>query len=296
METHREHFRRLGKGIVLILIAWFLFSLVFFIAKITSDEASIPQIIFFRNIFAFLFCIPWMIKDFPNGLKTSRFGLVFARSISGLLGMAFIFLALTKISLVDATLLNNTSPLIIPFVIAIYLKKPIQHKLWPALIIGFVGIILILKPSGKNFFDWGNLYALLSAVMISISTLLVRLARTEPFHTVLFYYFFIGLVCTLPFSLYYWNPLSLQTYLLLFILSIFSFFGQLAFFKAFHYGKAAHLSSFSYSAVVFAAILEWLFWHQVPDFLATLGIICVCIGGIFVTLWSKPSESLPSPK
>jgi hypothetical protein len=86
---------------------------------------------FFQNFISWLIIIPWIFLHGIHSLKTQRAGLIFVRSIGGLFAFAFLFMAVQRTSLVDAILLNNAAPLIVPFAVWIWLKIPINHKLWP---------------------------------------------------------------------------------------------------------------------------------------------------------------------
>ena len=148
--THRSH----KVGIVYILIAWLLFTFMTIIARFTSKTIPLASILFIQNLIGLITLIPWIQKHGWGLMRTRRFGLLLFRSMASISAIALSFLAVQRTSLVDTMLLNNSSPLWIPFVVLIWLKKPINHFLWPGLIAGFIGIVLILNP-GKSFFKRG---------------------------------------------------------------------------------------------------------------------------------------------
>jgi drug/metabolite transporter (DMT)-like permease len=173
-----------------------------------------------------------------------------------------------------------------------WLKAPINHKLWPGIILGFIGIVLILHPT-KAIFNPGAFIALGGACMLAVAMLALRLlSASDKGHTVLFYYFALGALFTLPLCIIYWVPLTTSSIIQLIILGVLSAIGQYAFVHAFHYAKASQLGPFCYVSVVYAAILDWFLWGSIPDYLAIIGIILVCIGGILTIFFSRPKEQL----
>ena len=150
-------------------------------------------------------------------LKTSRIGLVFVRTISGLLAFAFLFISAKKTTITNAILLNNTAPLFVPFIALIWRKKSLNHKLWPGIIVGLIGVGWILKPGvapGNQFWniEVGSLCGVLSGFCLSISMISMRVLRTERLFTVLFYYYLFSSLFVLPFSLYEWRTSTLYLF------------------------------------------------------------------------------------
>lgn len=288
--SHQNHapFYHLKLGIIFILTAWLTFTLMATLSRFASTTVPLPTVIFFQNFVSWLIMIPWVFLHGIHSLRTQRFALIFVRSVGGLLAFAFLFMAVQRTSLVDAILLNNTAPLIVPFAVWIWLKIPINHKLWPGIIAGFLGIIFILKP-GKEILDLGALYALGAALSLSIVMIAVRLlSYTERHHTVLFYYFLIASVLCLPLSLYNWKALNGIEWLEIIAIGLLSAAGQWCFMRAFHHAKPSQLGPFCYIAVVYSGLIEWALWGKVPDLFAWIGIVLVCAGGIWTIRYGQP--------
>lgn len=282
------------KAIPLVLLAWLLFSSMSLFSKLSGPETTVATQAFFRNLLGLVLVAPWMVKHHQFSFRPTRFDLILVRSISGLMNLVFIFLAVQKTSLINVSLLNNTAPFIIPFLVWLWLKQPINHKLWPGIVIGFVGILCILQPS-ENVLNLGGLYALAGGLCLAVSTLTMRLAtKTEPFFTVLFYFFFIGFVLTLPAALMDWKIASWKAFWLLVGISASSALGQLVFFKALQYGKASILAPFGYASILFGAFYDWLFWNKIPNVLAFCGAALVILGGLLVIHFTKTPRT-PSP-
>jgi drug/metabolite transporter (DMT)-like permease len=285
---HTPHFK---KAVFFILVSWLLFTLMYAVSIEVSKTISSPEMVFFRNMISLLCVLPWMITKGIASFRATQFSLVILRSFMSILTLGFMFTALKSISLVDATLLSNTAPFFVPFIIWVWLKKPIQHRLWPYIIAGFVGIALILKPD-RGAISIGGLYALAAGLSIAISTVAVRISlRTESIETLLFYLFLVGGILSLPVALFDWKTPSSEVLVRLMVMGILAFLGQYAFVKACSFGRASHLAPFSYSSVVYSGIIDYLVWGSVPDLLTLAGIVIVCISGILsifhILKWEK---------
>lgn len=291
MESMHKPYSHLKLGIIYILLAWLFFTIMATFTRFATKSQSLGTVLFFQNFIGFLSTLPWVYHHGIASLKTNRIGLIFVRSIAGLLSFTCLFLAVQRTSLVDSILLNNASPLILPFLIRLWLKVPINHRLWPGIGVGFVGILLILQP-GKEILDPGALFGLGAAATGSVVMVSVRLlSYTERHHTVLFYYFAIASAIVLPWMIMKWDPLSTQDWIYLGAIGLCSTFGQWMFIRAFHNAKPSQIGPFCYMAVVYSAILDWALWGSIPNLLAWTGIILVCLGGIWTIRYSAQPKT-----
>lgn len=282
------HHYNLKKGILLCLFAWLCFSSLYTLSKLLGEHTTVPTMLFFRNVMGFVIVLPWMMKNWPKSLSVKNPKLIVLRSVMGLLNLLFIILSIQKISLVNATLLNNAAPLIVPFVVLIWLRIPLELKVWPASILGFIGVALILQPT-KMIFNLGALYAFISAICLAISLVTTRVGtRHESFYTFMFYFFGIGLILTAPFALANWKIENWTTLIGLLSIGLFSTLGQVGLFYGLKLGKARQLAPISYSAVVFSGLYEWLLWGVVPEPIFYIGMVLIVASGLWIVFESRP--------
>ena len=282
--------RRHKIGIVYILAAWAFFTLMTIVARIASQRISLATILFFQNLIGLVTVLPWINKHGWSLLRTQRLGLLSFRSVVSLVAVAFSFLAVQRISLVDTMLLTTTSPLWITFVIWIWRKIPINHILWPGLIAGFLGIVLILRP-GKEILQLGAFFGLGAGILQSLNMVSLRvLSYTERNHSVMFYYFLICTVICFPVSIYQWVNPSLEEWIEIFTVGLLFSLGQWTFVRAFHHAKASQLGPFCYAAVVYSVLVDWGLYRQIPDLFAWIGIGLVCAGGIWAIRLASPDS------
>lgn len=190
-------------------------------------------------------------------------------------------IATSKIPLVNATLLNNSTPIFIPLIAMIWLKTKVERKVWFGIAVGFVGVVLILKPHEDSFLNTGDVFGLISGISLAMAYVAMKqLTQTESFITIMFYYAAIASVCTFPF-LFFANSFPEPMAVLYLVCSGISFTVCIFLLrKAYTYADAVKISPFNYSVIVFAGIFGWLIFSHVPDLFVIIGVILVTIGGI----------------
>lgn len=286
-----HHTPSLVKGAFYAIACYLCVALMSVCSKIASQNVSILTIVFFQNAICFLINLPKVLKHGVKGLKTEHPYLHFTRDLAGLLSFSFLFFSIQTIPLANAVLLQNTAPLWIPFIIWIWFKKKVPSHLWYSILIGFLGVIFILKPSSK-IIDLHSLMGLFSGIFLAISLLAIRrLAATEPMPRVLFYYFLLGTLFSAPFAAKEIIPsLSGMVFFPLLGVALFFFLAQVFITLAFGHSKASTLSPLSYSAVLFSAIFDGVIWGKIPDIWSAIGMILVILGGISAVYLEKKYE------
>lgn len=274
-----------------VLLAWLLFTVMYTISMFISKDVTVAQMVLFRNVVSLVCVLPWMVYYWRTAFKTSEPLLIFIRSVSSISALALNFTALKYTDLVNTTMLANTSPLFVPFIVKLWRKKPIQHDLFLPIILGFIGVGLILQP-GFGLFSIGGLFALGAGVFAAVSTIALRIShKTETLYTMLFYLFLTGGILSLPFAVYDWLPLSGHSLFLLVTMGVLAALGQFFFALSLKEARATHIAPFGYSAVAYSVIIEFLLWGQIPNWLTLSGIVLITLSGIFVLLHSKKNIS-----
>lgn len=276
------------KGVLYVLAAWFFFTLVITLSRFASTESSVPMVLLFQNLISLLFMLPFMLKEGKNAFISSKFKVILLRGAAGYCSFVFAFLAVQYTSLVNTVLLSNASPLFIPLIIWLWRKIHLGCKLWIGILIGFIGVGFILKPDLQLLKNLGAIFGLISALSFAVSMICMRrLIKTEPVHTILFYHFLIGTLLSIPFVLHTWTLPSCSLLLQLILIGILSFIGQYFILNAFRFDKPSVLSPFTYSSVVYAAILQWWIFKTIPDWFSIIGIILVCTGSILCIIYAE---------
>lgn len=280
MQTTPE--QNLAKGLSLGMLTVTLGSCVTAVGKHLTTMVDISAIVLFQYLICFLFTLPWLIRNGAGALKTDYPWRHIIRGVSGCLCFYAYYVALKFIPLVDAALLRNTAPLIVPLVILVWLRISIPRARWWPLILGFIGIAVMLQPGKAGASIW-HLIGFSSGVGLAISMVLTRvLAQKEPESRILFYYFAISLLFVVPFFIFNYQPIPLAALPWLIFVGVAMYYTFVLYTRAYKYVKASVLSPTSYFSVVFAGIFDWLIWHHVPGAWTVLGIFLVVCGGLLV--------------
>lgn len=282
MATATEPKKQLLTGLALSLLTVLLSSTVAAVGKHVSQEVHVSSIIMVQYGLSFLLALPAIMRAGRGGLRTHRPGLHLVRGVSGCACFYLFYLALSRISLVEATLLRVSAPLMVPLVIYAWFKQGVSRHAWPPLLIGFLGVVLVLKPGFSGFSVW-HVMALLSALGFAVSMVSTReLMQTEPQNRILFFYFLISVIATLPFFLFYYQPIPASAWPGLLYMGVVIYLGFVLYTSVYRYISAAVSAPINYFAVVFSGLLDWLIWDHIPDQLTLLGVVCVVIGGVLV--------------
>ncbi len=286
--------RSTAKGVISALISFFFLSLIGVLVKLSvAQGAKLWWIVFMQYATAFLLAVAISSKDKFRNLKSQNLTFEFLRGGAGMLSFLCFVFAMTEIPLVDASLLQNTAPIFIPVIALFWLKDVIEKKIWYGVAIGFVGIILIIKPDGATF-KAGDLIGLASGAVLGFAYVAMKIiTKTDGFKTILFYFSLTAFVCSLPLGIIYWSNPTIWGWVFA-IGSGISFVSYLSMQQvAYKHIEANKLSPFNYSVVVFTGLFDWWIFNHVPGLLTIIGIAIVCLGGIIAIVHhEKKSEDL----
>lgn len=278
----------------------FLASIVTLLAKLAAPHTTDSMIVFFRFGVSVVYISIMLWIQHLRGkeiiFRTSRPGLHLLRAFAAFSGQFTIFYALAFIPLADANLLMMTSSLFIPVLGAIFLAHKTSMKNWWAIIIGFIGIALILKP-GFEMIHPASLIGLASGLFVAISLLGVHeLGKSEAPYTIIFYYFMLSFIFSTIVVVFNWHTPNLKTLLILIGIGFVGALTQECSIRALINAPAKIVAPLMYSIIIFSGLMDWIFWKHIPDLLAFIGIILTCFGSIFATVYGKEKNEEASIK
>lgn len=279
------------KGIFCIIIAGFGFALMSLFVKLSGDLPSMQKG-FFRNIIAvFISSIPlikhWKVINIPR--NNTGWLVLISRSVFGTIGLVLNFYAISHISLADSSIIQKLSPFIIIILSYIFFKEEMTRFQVFAIIIAFIGITLIIKPSGNNIISMGALAALLGALCAGIAYTCVRYLGTHNISGEFIIFFFSSLssLMLLPYLIFDYRSMTLYQLSMLLLAGISATIGQYGVTFAYKFAAAKNISVFDYSQVLFSGIFGYVFFGEFPDFQSLIGYIIVISVGIVLVLRSK---------
>lgn len=279
------------KGIFCIIIAGFGFALMSLFVKLSGDLPSMQKG-FFRNIIAvFISSIPlikhWKVINIPR--NNTGWLVLISRSVFGTIGLVLNFYAISHISLADSSIIQKLSPFIIIILSYIFFKEEMTRFQVFSIIIAFIGITLIIKPSGNNIISMGALAALLGALCAGIAYTCVRYLGTHNISGEFIIFFFSSLssLMLLPYLILDYRTMTYYQLSMLILAGISATIGQYGVTFAYKFAAAKNISVFDYSQVLFSGIFGYMFFEEFPDFQSLIGYIIVISVGIVLVLRSK---------
>jgi len=215
------------------------------------------------------------------------------RAVFGLCGFYLFIWSAGLGSLVDATVLLNTTPVFIPLIGVLVLNKEISSKLWGAIALGFAGLLLVVQPNAELIRNPANLLGLGAGLSAAVEFLTVRwLSDKQSSLSQTLYYLILGTLLLSPIALWQWQPLNLEIVKVILAAAGAFLTFQILLVKAYSFAEPHQIGVFQYSSVIFAALIGWLFFSEVPNTMALIGMVLIIIGGaLSIYLEQKPATA-----
>lgn len=263
-----DRFERLSgpvKGALLMTGASFGFTIMNVLIREASVELHPTQIAFFRNLFAALFMLPLLHSVGFAALRTERLGLHVVRALIGIVAMTMWFTSVTVLPLAEAVSLNFTVPLFAVAGAAIFLKEVVGIRRWSATLLGFLGVLVILRP-GFQELHLDMAYPIVAAFCMAISVLIVKsLSRTDSTVTIVLLMNLLLTPLSFVIALPQWVWPSAYVLMLVAGVGAVAVLAHLALTRAYTYADASAILPFDYTRLPFIALLGYLLYGEVPD-------------------------------
>ena len=275
-------------GIALFIASLALMAILGAMVKSLSDKYPLTEILSLRfAIAALIFVLVLPSAGGFNSLKTQRPIEHVIRTVSGFTGLGLFYFAIATIPIADATALAYSAPIFIVVFSIPLLGEQIGSVRWAAVLLGFVGVLLIAQPTNSSI-SLGTLAGVGSAItgaLVSIS--LRRLSKTEKTTTIGFYYNLSGaLFYTAWAAATGWVVPSGSDAGLLLVFGVIAGLQQWSLTHSARYAEASLLAPFQYLILVFAALLGYFVWGEVPTLTTWLGAAIITASGLF-TIFRK---------
>lgn len=283
---------RKTKGIIYIIVAAFGFSVMSLFVKLSGDLPAFQKA-FFRNFIALIFIIAMMLREKIGFLpKKSNIPALLGRSLFGTLGLLCNFYALGQLNLSDANMLNKLSPFFaIVFSVFLLREKPNVIQLL-GVTVAFTGSVLIIKPGFDNPRVIPAIAGVLGGMGAGAAYTFVRKLgeNGENSKRIVFYFSAFSCLFCVPFMIAEYEPMTAVQTLFLVLAGTFACVGQLGITKAYLCAPAKEISVYDYTQVVFAAILGFFVFGDLPDLLSVGGYILICGAGIAMFFYNRRAE------
>jgi drug/metabolite transporter (DMT)-like permease len=270
-------------GIFFALSAYFAFSLLDTIQKTAVINHSISQLLLVKYFFIlFLSYIESRRKKNYVFFKPHNIKLQIFRSLLSLIESGCFVLSFRYLSLADVHSIGSLTPVIVVILSSIILKETVSTNTWIAIFVGFLGVIIIMRP-GLSIFDPKSLIPLIAAFFLGFYQVITRkVSEYDSTETSLFFTSIIGILIMSIFSFVYWQPLTFSSYFLFLGIGIFFSLGIYFQIIALSKTKASIIQPFHYTLIFWAIILGYLVYKDIPDIFTIIGAIIIVLSGTYV--------------
>ncbi len=264
------------------MLASIVFALMALLIKLLGQRLHITQILLVRQIGMTIMVAPAILRNFPGSLRSERPGLQLIRIFCALVAMLCGFTAVIHLPLADATAIFFAKSFFVTIFAVLFLAETVGVYRWSAVLIGFVGVLIMLQPGTDNFSIYGLFSLVGAAGAAGVMILLRLLSQSDRAETIMTYGALgVGVVMILP-GIYFWlEPTAMEWYLLIAV-AVVSYFAQKCNIFAYKYGEASLLASLDYVRLLWATLLGYLVFDQFPDGSTWLGAAIVVAAAIFM--------------
>ena len=270
------------QGALFMTVAAFGFSVMNLLVRLATAELHPFEVAFFRNLFALLFTLPWLAGVGLAGLRTARLGTHLGRGLFGMAAMLTWFSSVALLPLGEAVALNFTVPLFATAGAAIFLGEAVGVRRWTATFVGFLGVLVILRP---GFAAITPIMALpiVSSLFMAISVLFIKsLSRTEhPSAIVLFMNLILTPLSLIP-ALFVWRWPSWPMLAVLACLGLFATLAHQLLTRAYAKGDASAIIPFDYARLPFIAVMAYFAFGEVPSLWTWPGAAIIAGAAIYI--------------
>ena len=272
------------RGIVLMCLSTIAFSIMHGLVRFVSEVLPPFQIAFFRNIFGLAFLLPLLMRSRFAILRTKQIGLHALRGIINMAAMLMFFTALAISPIAKVTALGFTAPIFMAILAVLVLGERFRIYRWSAIFLGFVGMLIILRP-GLVAIDTGALLVIGSAALWAVAMIIIKIqSRTESSLTIVAYMgIFLGVFSIAP-AVWVWQPFGLQTLGFMVLIGLFGSIAQMAISESLKETDSTALMPFDFLKLIWTAMIGVWFFSEIPDIYTWIGATVIFLSGLFIAI------------
>lgn len=271
-----------AKGVYCAILSAFFGALLVILVRYLSEDFHLFFVVMVRNALALLMLLPQIIHQRKVIFKTNRFNLHLFRGCNGLISMYIWFYIVTIMPLSEAVSISFVVPILSSVVAIYYLKEVVKKEIMYACILGLIGVLVILRPGFREFNN-AYFFSFASLILWTISNVAIKvMTRTERPQSIVVYMTIIMLVTSIPFGLFYMEPLSVRDLLLFAALGLVSNLLHFSISNAYRLADLSYVQPFDFTRLVFTALLAYFIFGEVIDFWVIVGSMVILLGVILI--------------
>ncbi|MDJ0931216.1 DMT family transporter [Breoghania sp.] len=265
-----------------ILAAAFLFTIMTTLIKLAGQGIHVAEILLTRQIVMTCIVIPTIIRSFPSSLRTKRPQLHLLRIVLASGAMIFGFTAVVHLPLADATAISFAKSFFVTIFAIPILKETVDVHRWGAVIVGFLGVIVMLNPTSDNSMNAYGLMTVAGAACAGMVMILIRqMTRTDRPVTILTYQAFgVGLLMITP-TWYYWVTPTWHEIVILVAIGMVAWCPQMCNIQAFRTCEATAIASLDYTRLLYATFFGVVIFGQWPGVNTLIGAAFIIAGSLY---------------
>lgn len=257
--------------------------------RLAGDVPSVEKS-FFRNLVAAFVALVILLREKQGfSIKKGLLPYHLARSILGTIGVLFNFYAVDHLLLPNASILNKMSPFFVLLFSFILLKERLTRFQIVAVLTAFIGALFVVHPTVENMVLVPSLIGLTSGIAAGGAYTMVRILglKGERSPVIVFFFSVFSCLVVVPYLLFHFQPLTLRQFLMLVGAGVAATGGQFGATLAYTHAPAREVSVYDYSIVLFAALLGYLLFDQVPDHWSVIGYVLIIGAAVMVFLYNN---------
>lgn len=269
------------RGSLLMVAAFAVFAVMMTLIKLAGSRVPLPQILIVRQLVMTLILALVVGRALPRIMHTSRPGLQLLRGLFSLGAMLCGFTALIYLPMAEATALGFAQVLFVTLLAILILREVVDRQRWIAMAIGFVGVVVMLRPAGEAMNAYA-LLAILGALFGAGITISVRvLGHTERTETILFWQGAVVLIALGGPAIYFWTAPTATEWALMIGIGVFGTAGQWLVTRAYQMGEASALAPLDFVRLLLATASGYLVFAEIPNLVTIVGAAMVAGGTVY---------------
>ncbi len=274
-------------GILLRIGAMLALSVMFALVKLASESGvHLSESLFYRQAAAIpvMLALMWWSDGGFSGIRTQRIGVHLLRAATGLTAMALNFWSVTLLPLAEANTISFMVPIFGTILAVFFLSERIGWRRWMAVLLGFVGVLIVIQPGGVSTIDpFGASIALLGAAITAATSLAIRmLGRTEKSTTSILWFSMFSLPIYGGFALAYGGGHDGEEWLSLAGIGVFGVLAQLGITQSLRLGPVSTILPMDYTSLLWASTLGIMIFGQWPNSSIAIGAPIIIGSGLFI--------------
>ena len=276
-------------GAAWMILAGFCWTIMTILVRQLSADYSSFEILFFRNLVSVCILLPLAMRSGLSSLKTQRLPLHSLRALLSYIGVLLLFYGIANIPLPDVTALSFTQPLFVVVLAALILKEVVNGARWIAVIAGFVGLLVIVRP-GVVAVELATILVLLSAFSYAVSNICVkRLMTTDTANQSVFYFNLLMLPIALVPALFVWVTPALADLPLFVAIGVNGTIAVYAYARSFTLADASAVMPFDFLRMPMAATAAFFLFSETGDIWTWVGSVIIFASSYFLARSSSKS-------